>query len=185
MSNCITVEMVQDELNALSELYSAKNEPFLARDIHANIRPTDEIEDLRDYVNFALVCHEDNFGQNSDEANFWVKRGYATSVAREIALGGFVGYGDFTRAFHEELGKKLAPKEYRGALRVGDTVSYQMKTELYDLWTVDRYRIIDATDTQLAKQVLFLERHLFSGQRKHVVVEYVLSPDAKNDVAPC
>lgn len=182
MSNNITVEMVQEELISISELYNKDSHPTLAHDIHSNIRPTDVIEDLRDVVHYALVCFEENFGINPEEANFWIQRGYAPSVARMIAYD--VVRANDSGELLPALKERLIPQEYRGALRVGDTVSYKHMEDVNDLWTVDRYRLLDGTETQLPIQILFLERRKNNGNNERKVVNYFLSPDATNEVVP-
>lgn len=185
MSNNITVEMVQEELTSISELYNNKfYYPTLAHDIHSNIRPTDVIEDLRDVVHYALGSFEDNFSVSSNEANFWMQRGYAPSVARKIAYG--ISRPKDLRVYPEDMyvGNHFVPQEYRGALRVGDTVGYKEMEEVSDLWTVDRYRLLDGTDNQPHIQVLFLERRKKNGSNERKVVNYFLSPDATNEVVP-
>lgn len=196
MSNNITVEMVQEELTSISELYNSNSKlyqfyyPTLAHDIHSNIHPTDVIEDLRDVVHYALGCFEDNFSVSSIEANFWMQRGYAPSVARKIAYGilhpkncGF--YPDDMYVGNDMYpGNHFVPQEYRGALRVGDTVGYKEMEEVSDLWTVDRYRLLDGTDNQPHVQVLFLERRKKNGSIERKLVNYFLSPDATNEVVP-
>lgn len=182
MSNNITVEMVQEELTSISELYNNKFHPTLAHDIHSNIRPTDVIEDLRDVVHYALGCFEDNFSVNSSEANFWMQRGYAPSVARMLAND--VVQANNSVQITSALKERLTPQEYRGALRVGDTVSYKHMADVNDLWTVDRYRLLDGTETQLPIQILFLERRKNNGSNERKVVNYFLSPDATNEVVP-
>lgn len=187
MSNNITVEMVQDELTSISPLYSAELHPELAQDIHQNIRPTDVVEDLRDFVHYALGCFEDEIvTDETSEANFWLAYGYAPSVARTLA------YTALTKADPNSdsddilplASNDFTPKEYRGALRVGDTVGDDRTAGLSKLWTVDRYRLLDGTENQLPIQVLFLERRKSNGNNERKVVNYFLSPDATNEVVP-
>lgn len=196
MSNNITVEMVQEELTSISELYNSNSSiyqfyyPTLAHDIHSNIRHIDVIEDLRDVVHYELGSFEDNFSVNSSEANFWMQRGYAPSVARKIAYG--ISLPKNLRFYPDDMyvgndmypSGHFNPQEYRGALRVGDTVGYKEMEEVSELWTVDRYRLLDETDNQPHVQVLFLERRKKNGSIERKLENYFLSPDATNEVIP-
>lgn len=208
MSNNITLEMVQDELTAISELYSAKYHPNLAQDIHGSLAKFETIEDLNDLVHYMLTIREEeeHFNTRADSAIYWREHGYAPSVAREMALH-FKAKGErwaddlksictlmFGEFSQKEYHGKFDQKEYHGALRVGDTVSYRM-TEidtadwtrsffLHKLWTVDGYTIMDATETTPAHQVLYLERFRNGGKRERMVTTYILSPDAENDIVP-
>lgn len=199
MSNNITLEMVQDELTAISELYSAKYHPNLAQDIHGSLAKFETIEDLNDLVHYMLTIREEeeHFNTRADLAIHWREHGYAPSVAREMALY-FKAKGehwadDIETSYAPLLGK-FDQKEYHGALRVGDTVSYRMtEAETADwnrsaffhkLWTVEGYTIMDATETTPAHQVLYLERFRNGGKRERMVTTYILSPDAENDIVP-
>lgn len=204
MSNNITLEMVQDELTAISELYSAKYHPNLAQDIHWSLATFETIEDLNDLVHYMLTIHEEeeHFNTRADSAIHWRDHGYAPSVARELALY-FKAKGEhwaddiaplLSKFNQSPLLGKFDQKEYHGALRVGDTVSYRMteadtadwnrSTFFHKLWTVDRYTIMDATETAPAHQVLYLERFRNGGKRERMVTTYILSPDAENDIVP-